>query len=136
VRYLVDANVLSEGTKLAPNRRVIEWLAHNEGELAVDPVILGELRFGILLLRRGKKRAALVQWFDAGVRRIHCLPWEAATGLKWAELLASLRASGRSMPIKDSLIAATALVHDLIVATRNRMDFEKTGVRIIDPFTM
>ena len=40
------------------------------------------------------------------------------------------------MPIKDSLIAATALIHDLIVVTRNRMDFEKTGVRIIDPFTM
>ena len=48
MRYLVDANVLSEGTKPAPNHRVIEWLAHNEGELAVDPFILGELRFGIL----------------------------------------------------------------------------------------
>src|SRR6267143_3142174 len=41
----------------------------------------------------------------------------AETGLRWAELLAKLRASGRAMPIKDSLIAATALVHDLVVAT-------------------
>jgi predicted nucleic acid-binding protein len=38
------------------------------------------------------------------------------------------------MPIKDSFIAATALLHDLIVATRNRTDFEKAGVRIVDPF--
>ena len=51
-----------------------------------------------------------------------------------AELLASLRASGRAMPIKDSLIAATALVYDLIVVTRNRADFEEAGVDVIDPF--
>ena len=105
-------------------------------EMAVDPVILGEVRFGILLLRRGKKRARLERWFDAGVRRLHCVPWEAETGLKWAQLLASLRASGRSMPIKDSLIAATALVHDLVVVTRNRPDFEKAGVSIIDPHNL
>ena len=51
--------------------------------------------------------------------RLHCLPWEAETGLRWAELLAGLRASGRAMPIKDSLIAATALAHGLPVVTRN-----------------
>jgi predicted nucleic acid-binding protein len=45
-----------------------------------------------------------------------------------------LRATARAMPIKDSLIAATALVHDLTVVTRNRTDFEKAGVKIVDPF--
>jgi predicted nucleic acid-binding protein len=133
VRYLVDANVLSEPTKPAPDPRVVEWLRRNEREIAVDPVILGEVRFGILLLRRGKKRARLERWFDAGVGRLHCLPWEAETGLRWAQLLASLRASGRAMPIKDSFIAATALVHGLAVATRNRADFEKARVSIVDP---
>jgi predicted nucleic acid-binding protein len=115
---------------------VVEWLRHNEREIAVDPIILGEVRFGILLLRRGRKRAGLERWFDAGVQRLHCLPWEAETGLRWAGLLANLRASGRAMPIKDSLIAATALVHDLVVVTRNRADFEKAGVGIIDPFAI
>jgi hypothetical protein len=134
VRYLVDANVLSEPTKPAPHTKVVEWLRHNEREIAVDPIILGEVRFGILLLRKGRKRAGLEQWFDAGVQRLHCLPWEAKTGLRWAALLASLRASGRAMPIKDSLIAATALVHDLVVVTRNQADFQKAGVSIIDPF--
>jgi len=134
VTYLVDANVLSEPTKAAPHARVIEWLRHNEREIAVDPIILGEVRFGILLLPKGRRRAGLERWFDAGVQRLHCLSWEAETGLRWAELLARLRASGRAMPIKDSLIAATALVHGLVVATRNRTDFEKAGVRIIDPF--
>jgi predicted nucleic acid-binding protein len=134
VKYLVDANVLSEPTKSAPSVRVVEWLRTNERDLAVDPFVLGEMRFGILLLPRGKRRTNLERWFDAGVQRLQCLPFEAETGLRWAELLAALRASGRAMPIKDSLIAATALVHGLIVATRNRADFEKAGVGIIDPF--
>lgn len=89
---------------------------------------------GILLLPRGRKRAALEAWFDAGVQRLHCLPWEAETGLRWAELLARLRRSGKAMPIKDSLIAATALADDLTVAARNRADFERAGVRVLDPF--
>ncbi len=134
MKYLVDANVLSEPTKPTPDPRVVAWLRVREPDIAVDPVILGELRFGILILPKGKKRAALEHWFNAGVGRLHCLPWEANTGLKWAELLAHLRATGKAMPIKDSLIAATALVHGLAVATRNRADFGNAGVRIVDPF--
>jgi toxin FitB len=134
VRYLVDANVLSEPTRPAPNPKVVEWLRRHERELAVDPIILGEVSFGILRLQKGRKRAKLENWFDAGVQRLHCLPWEAETGLRWAELLARLRATGRAMPIKDSLIAATALVHDLTVATRDLADFAKAEVRVIDPF--
>ena len=133
--YLVDANILSEPTKSVPDPKVVEWLRHNERDIVVDPIILGEVRFGILLLPRGKRRTKLERWFDAGVQRLYCLPWEAETGLRWAELLAALRASGRAMPIKDSLIAATALAHGLVIATRNRTDFQKAGLKIVDPFT-
>ena len=135
MKYLVDANVFSEVTKPAPDQQVLEWLRAHEADLAVDPIVVGELRFGILLLPRGKKHAALEQWFDAGIGRLQCLSWELATGLKWAEVLARLRTSGKAMPIKDSLIAATALLHNLAVVTRNRVDFEKCGVRIVNPFT-
>lgn len=131
--YLVDANVLSEATRPDPDRHVLDWLQSNEPELAIDPIILGELRFGILLLARGRRRTRLERWFEEGVQRMHCIPWEAATGLRWAELLAKLRRSGRAMPIKDSLIAATALTHDLTIATLNRRDFEAAGARIVDP---
>ena len=134
MKYLVDANVLSEPTKPAPDPAVIEWLRTHEQDIAVDPIILGEMRFGVLLLPKGKKRAALERWFDAGVRRLLCLPWEADTGLKWAELLARLRRAGKAMPIKDSLIATTALAHNLVVVTGNRSDFAKAGVEIVDPF--
>ena len=132
--YLVDANVLSEVTRPAPDTHVVDWLQAHAREIAVDPVILGELRFGILLLPKGRKRAALETWFETGVQRLHCVPWEADTGLRWAALLAALRRAGTAMPIKDSLIAATALVHDLTVVTRNRSDFAKAGVKTVDPF--
>lgn len=134
MKYLVDANVLSEPTKPAPDEGVVEWLRRNEHRIAVDPVILGEVRFGILLLSRGRRRTRLEQWFAAGVRRLHCIPWDAACGLRWAALLAQLRAAGRAMPIKDSLIAATALVHGLTIVTRNAAHFAAAGVTVRDPF--
>ncbi|MEO5700312.1 MAG: PIN domain-containing protein [Casimicrobiaceae bacterium] len=132
--YLVDANVLSEATKPAPNSNAIEWLRNNERAIAVDPIILGEIRFGVHLLPAGKRRRRLETWFDEGVATIVCVPWDARTGLRWAKLLAELRKSGESMPIKDSLTAATALVHDFIVVTRNTHDFRKARVKVVDPF--
>ena len=132
--YLVDANVLSEPTKPAPVAKVLEWLRGNEVEIAVDPIIIGEIRFGVDRMPPGRRRQRLERWFDEGVVNLVCLPIEAATGIRWAKLLARLRAAGDAMPFKDSLIAATALVHGLTVATRNTRDFKKTGVKVIDPF--
>ena len=132
--FLVDANVVSEATKPLPNAAVVDWLRRHESRLAVNGVVLGEIRFGILLLPAGKRRDRLQQWFEEVVGRIHCIAWEARTGLRWAELLADLRRRGLSMPVKDSLIAATALEHDLRVVSRNRRDFELAGIEVLDPF--
>ena len=134
MNYLVDANILSEPTKPSPSAKVVDWLRDNEKDLAVDPIILGEIRFGILLLPASHRRRKLERWFTQGVAKISCLPWEAATGLRWAKLLADLRAAGDAMPIKDSLIAATALRHGLTVVTRNVRDFGKAGIKVVDPF--
>lgn len=132
--YLVDANVLSEPTKPKPNAKVVDWLRENESDLVVNPIILGEVRFGIYLLSAGKRRARLETWFADVVATLTCLPWDAATGVRWARLLADLRTGGKAMPVKDSLIAATALIHGLTIATRNLADFRVAGVKLVDPF--
>ncbi len=132
--HLVDANVLSEPTKAEPSAKAVAWLRRHEPDLVVDPIILGEIRFGIHLLPDGKRRQRLLRWFRQGVTKLTCLPWGAATGLRWAKLLADLRAAGESMSIKDSMIAATALLHGLTVVTRNVRDFKKAGVKFVDPF--
>jgi toxin FitB len=135
VKHLVDANVLSEATKPNPDPHVVEWLRRNERSIVVDPVVLGEVRFGILLLPHSARRAKLEQWFEQGISRIQCLSWDSAVGLCWAQLLADLRRRGRPMSIKDSLIAASALTHDLTLATLNQRDFKPARVKLVDPST-
>jgi predicted nucleic acid-binding protein len=63
VRFLVDANGLSEPTRPEPEPRVLAWLRRHERRVAVDPVILGEIRYGILLLPPGQRRSRLEAWF-------------------------------------------------------------------------
>jgi len=134
MRYLVDANVLSEPTKIQPSDKVIDWLARNESDVAVDTIILGELCIGILALPRGRKRAKLEEWFAVLARTIHCLPWDLAVSRYWAELVVALKRKGEVMPLLDGMIAATALAHGLTVVTRNVRDFAKTGAAVLDPF--
>jgi len=132
--YLVDANVLSEPTKRSPNPKVVVWLSAHEEDLVVDSVILGEIEIGIRTLSVGRKRAKLQRWFEALVQTIDCLPWDAAVSRRWAQLVVELRAKGHMLPILDSMIAATALAHDLTLATHNVGDFQRAGVKIVDPF--
>jgi toxin FitB len=132
--YLVDANVLSEPTKPAPISKVVDWLSVNERNLVVDSIILGELCMGILALAPGRKRRQLEQWFGALMQTIECLPWDAAISRRWAKLVVDLRQRGKTMPLLDGMIAATALQHDLTIATRNTRNFKKAGLKVFDPF--
>jgi predicted nucleic acid-binding protein len=83
-------------------------------------IIIGEIRFGILLLPRGKRRSRLERWFDEGVGRLKCLAWDAAAGLRWPSLGGALgrpARDGSRRSLEDSLIAATALLHGLTAVT-------------------
>lgn len=134
MRYLVDTNVLSELTRPSPNPGVVAWLREHEQDLVVSSLVLGELQYGILSLPAGAKRKRLKSWFERGVARFPVLDFDAGTASAWAELLVRLRRTGRPMPIKDSLVAAVALQHRLVVTTRNGADFRNAGVRLLDPF--
>jgi hypothetical protein len=132
--FLVDANVLSEATKPLPDSRVVAWLRANEADLVVDAIVLGELRAGILIRPAGRKRDQLERWFAALAETVECVPWDARVSLRWASLIAALRRRGRSLPLLDSMIAATALEHEFTVVTRNVRDFRRAGVTVLDPF--
>jgi toxin FitB len=134
MRYLVDANVLSEPTKPAPQARVIDWLRKHESDLLVDSIILGELCIGVLALPSGRRRTRLEQWFEALAEAIECLPWDVAVSRRWARLVVDRKRKGDPVPLLDGMIAATALTHGLTVATRNVLDFRKTGAKVVDPF--
>jgi predicted nucleic acid-binding protein len=132
--YLVDANVLGEPTKQSADSKVVDWLTKNEANVVVDPIVIGELRIGILALPRGRKRDRLEQWFEEVIEAVECIPWDATVSRRWATLVVDLKRKGETVPLLDGMIAATALQHDLIVATRNTRDFQKTGVKTFNPF--
>lgn len=134
MRYLVDANVLSEPTRPAAEPRVVAWLRDHEGELVIDAVVLGELCAGVLALPAGRRRRRLEQWLESVAQTVECLAWDAAVAKRWGRLVADLRRRGTPLPLIDSLIAASALTHGLTVATRNARDFAPAGVRTVDPF--
>ncbi len=132
--YLVDANVLSEPTRLDPNPRVVDWLSAHEEDFVVDSIILGELCIGILAFPAGRKRTQLERWLAQVVETIDCLPWDAVVSRRWAKLVVDLKRKGQPLPLLDGMIAATALAHGLTVVTRNARDFGKAGVKVVDPF--
>ena len=134
MKFLLDANLLSEATKPEPAPQVLDWLRLNEQHLAVTPVILGELEFGILLLPASKRKKRLQLWFEEIRSTILCLDFDSNAASAWARLLAKLRSKGFAMPIKDSLIAASAIAHNLAVATRNTRDFKNAGIPVVNPF--
>ena len=134
MKYIVDANLLSEATKPDPAPQVLEWLRLNEQNLAVTPVVLGELEYGVLLLPASRRKKQLELWFEKIRSTAHCLDFDSKAASSWAHLLAHLKSNGHAMPIKDSLIAASAIAHNLTVATRNTRDFKNARVPLINPF--
>ena len=134
MKFITDANLLSEPTKPEPAPQVLEWLRRNEEHLAVTPIILGELEYGIMLLPASKRKKQLEVWFEKIRSTAHCLDFDSKAASSWAHLLARLKSQGHAMPIKDSLIAASAIAHNLTVATRNTRDFKNAKVPLINPF--
>jgi len=119
---------------LSPSASAVNWLIEHRRHIFVNPIILGELEFGILILPDSRRRSRLQQWLNSAIKSVPVAEINADTARVWASLLAELRNKGRTMPVKDSLIAATARQYDLTLATRNVTDFRDAGVRVENPF--
>ncbi len=129
--YLADTNVLSELTKRQPHRAVEAWLL-GIGRLYVSAISVEELAFGFAWHPHPRSQAG-IEKFLADCADV--LPVTSAIAMRAGQMRGTFRASGISRHPADTIIAATASVHGLTVATRNLRDFGGTGVRLLNPFT-
>ena len=132
--YLVDTNVLSELRRKQPQSEVVAWFAQRARQtLYISVLTLGEIRKGIERLDAARQQP-LLDWLEVDLPNYflgRLLAVDAQTADRWGRLLGS---AGRPLPAEDSLLAATALRHDLTLVTRNTADFEGTGVLLINPW--
>jgi predicted nucleic acid-binding protein len=134
VQYLLDTNILSETRRKQADERVISFLSAAEpSTLYISVLTLGELRKGVALKKRSDKDAAkkISAWVDGlefsfGDR---ILGVDAATASLWGELSAQ-----RPRPVIDTLLAATAIVHELTLVTRNTKDVQDIDLKLLNPW--
>lgn len=132
--YLLDTNVISELRKPRPHGAVVAWLQSiDDADLHVSAVTLGEIQAGVELTREqdAPKAKEIEDWLTLVADTYNVLPMDAATFRCWARLMH--RKSDTLY--EDAMIAATAMLNGLTVATRNVADFEALGIEVFNPFT-
>jgi toxin FitB len=125
VSYLLDTNAISEIMRTAPQPSILSWMAANQDNCFLSVITLGEIERGIELLTAGRKKHRLSLAFAELVEAIEerILAFDRAVAHQWATLTGTWQRKGRTPPVLDSMIEATALRWDLTIVTRNTSDF-------------
>lgn len=135
---LIDTNVVSEPLKLTGDVGVLNWLdAQIIETLYLSTISLAELRFGIAALPSGKRRDTLHTSLEQRILPLfvgRILPFDAAASEAYAMLRTRARLQGKAIAPADGYIAATAICHGLMVATRDIVPFEAAGLTVINPW--
>lgn len=132
-RYLLDTNVVSEFRKPKPHGGALAWASHlRDDQMYLSAVTIGELQAGVERVRAHDepKAGQIEAWIDQITMTRQVLPMDVACFREWARLM-------NGMPdqlLEDAMIAATARVHRLILATRNERDFSQFSVAVVNPF--
>jgi len=133
IRYLLDTNIVSELRKVRPHGAVLAWLAELRPEqLYISAVTMAELQAGVELTRRQDpaKAQEIETWLGSVEATFALVPMDSACFREWARIIA-----GKPDALQtDAMIAATARIHGLTVATRNERDFAHLDVEILNPF--
>lgn len=131
--YLLDTNIISEVRRPKPHGSVVSWIEGlREDQLYISAVTIGELQRGVERLRSHDKAKAVAieSWLDQVATTYSVLPMDAACFREWARMM-----EGKAEHLfEDAMIAATARIHGLTVATRNENDFDLLGVDLFNPF--
>lgn len=134
--YLIDTNVLSELKRKVPDQGVVEWFAQRPSQiLYLSMLTLREIRKGVEGVKDARRRQRLSDWLESDLRQFfygRILSVDAAVADRWGRLVAD---AGRPLPVVDSLLAATALTHDLVLVTRNVQDFAGLPVQLCNPWS-
>jgi predicted nucleic acid-binding protein len=132
-RCLLDDNVVSEIRKPKPHGAVLAWLGElQESQIYLSAVTIGVLQAGVERTRgQDSPKAAQIQsWIDRLEESYQVLSMDSVCFREWARLM-----NGRPDDLlEDAMIAATARIHELVVATRNERDFASLGVQVFNPF--
>lgn len=138
MKYLLDTCLISELTKTAPDKKVVDWvLSENEKDLYISVLTFGELNKGIEKLAESQKKETLRAWVENELRhrfKDRIIGIDIHISVIWGKIQCVAEKKGRTMPAVYSLIAATGIYHDLIVATRNTSDMEQSGVKLFNPW--
>jgi len=138
VSFLLDTVVVSELVRKSPSTAVLKWIdGQDEASLYLSVLTIGELEKGIARLPASVRRNRLLSWVRRDlVERFggRLLPIDMRTAARWGSVTSESEKRGRPLPVIDCLIAATALVHGLSVATRNVGDFERCGATCVNPW--
>jgi toxin FitB len=140
VNFLLDTCLISELVKKEPNGAVVAWLdGRDEQSLFLSALTIGELQKGISKLSGGVRKDGLQAWVEHDLverfaGRILSVDLEAA--LVWGKLQGETEQKGVKLPVMDSLIAATAIAHGLIVVTRNVSDMERCNAKVFNPWSV
>jgi predicted nucleic acid-binding protein len=133
--YLIDTNVISELRRREPEPRVVHWFEQRPaGQLYLSVLTLGEIRRGVEKLQQGERQRTLRIWLEQELPTFFAgrvLPIDGAVAHRWGQLMAKL---GRPLPAIDSLLAATALEHNLVLITRNLKDVADLSVAVANPW--
>jgi predicted nucleic acid-binding protein len=133
IRYLLDTNIISEVRKPRPHGGVLAWIEGlREDQLYISAVTIGELQRGVERARSkdNTKALAIESWLDQLEATSNVIPTNGTCFREWARLM-----EGKSdYLLEDAMIAATARVHALKVATRNEGDFDLFQVDVVNPF--
>ena len=137
---LLDTNVVSEPMRPVPEARVVDWIDTQPLEtLYLSAITVAELRAGVALLPRGKRRTGLNEDLERRVLPLFAgrvVPFDLACTQTYAEVMAKTRGSGRAISPVDGYIAAIAAAHGFAVATRDAAPFKAAGLQVINPWAV
>jgi predicted nucleic acid-binding protein len=139
LNYLLDTCFVSELVKPAPNKGAVDWLANQaEERLYLSVITLGELQAGVSKLADSPRKALLLRWLNDDLTQRftgRLLPVGIEAALVWGIKRGEAAAGGNTLPLADSLIAATAIAHGMTVVTRNTGDLQRCGAMTLNPWS-